>query len=137
MLHLTGDSPEFKDALMQSGLGADTAVHGDEVCPAHCKGKCIVDGALPNPFCHLSGGDVGDLDLPLDHLSHAVKDRFLQFSCRTKLHAAGGLPSSLQRNMWNCRHIHIQESNNCHDHPRHIASASNLANCKLGVSLRC
>ena len=50
LLHLTGDSPEFKDALMQSGLGADTAVHGDEVCPAHCKGKCIFDGAVPNPF---------------------------------------------------------------------------------------
>ena len=41
-LHLTGHSPEFKDALVQSELGADMAVHGEEVCPSHCKGICEI-----------------------------------------------------------------------------------------------
>ena len=42
-LHTIQDAVlQFKDALMQSELGADMAVHGEEVCPAQSNGTCEI-----------------------------------------------------------------------------------------------
>ena len=31
-----------QESLVRSELGADMAVHGEEVCPSHCKGICEI-----------------------------------------------------------------------------------------------